>query len=183
MSAAACSCCAEAKRWHVRFGGSGLRAAELILRGLSEHDYAAATTAVELLREQGNLAELMRACMTVAFFCDDPGPWYREALEISGQIGEDWMGAHIKESMRKIGVAPPRARTARDDFSQTELEIIELVRDGMTNRQIATSVRISEKTVENYLTRLFARTGCRSRLDLATASIEGRLVLAGRDGE
>lgn len=175
--------CAEAKRWHVRFGGSGLRAAELILRGLSEHDYAAATTAVELLREQGNLAELMRACMTVAFFCDDPGPWYREALEISGQIGEDWMGAHIKESMRKIGVAPPRARTARDDFSQTELEIIELVRYGMTNRQIATSVRISEKTVENYLTRLFARTGCRSRLDLATASIEGRLVLAGRDGE
>ncbi|WP_086663718.1 helix-turn-helix transcriptional regulator [Lentzea kentuckyensis] len=173
--------CAEAKRWHTRFGGSGLLAAELILRGLSEHDYAAATTAVELLREQGNLAELMRACMTVAFFCDEPGPWYREALEISRQIGEGWMGAHIRESMRKIGVAPPRVRAARDDFSQTELEIIELVRHGMTNRQIATSVRISEKTVENYLTRLFAKTGCRSRLDLATASIEGRLVLAGRD--
>ena len=46
----------------------------------------------------------------------------------------------------------------------------------MTNRQIASSVRISEKTVENYLTKLFARTGCRSRLDLAAASLEGRLV-------
>ena len=48
--------CAEAKRWHARFGGSGLRAAELILRGQAEHDYYAETTAVELLREQGNLA-------------------------------------------------------------------------------------------------------------------------------
>lgn len=174
--------CAEAKRWHARFGGAGLRAAELILRGLSEHDYAAATTAVELLREQGNLAELMRACMTVAFFCDDPGPWYQEALEVSRRIGEGWMGAHIRESMRKVGVALPRSRAARDDFSQTELQIIELVRHGMTNRQIATSVRISEKTVENYLTRLFAKTGCRSRLDLAAASLEGRLVMTGRDG-
>lgn len=168
--------CAEARRWHARFGGSGLRAAELILRGLAEHDYDAATTAVELLREQGNLAELMRACMTVAFFCDEPGPWYAEALEISRRIGEDWMGAHIKESMRKLGVAPPRARVAREEFSETDLQIIELVGHGMTNRQIASSVRISEKTVENYLTRLFARTGCRSRLDLAAASLEGRLV-------
>lgn len=171
--------CAEAKRWHTRFGGSGLRAAELILRGLAEHDYDAATAAVELLREQGNLAELMRACMTVAFFCDDPEPWYREALEISRRLGEDWMGAHIRESMRKLGVAPPRARAVREEFSETDLQIIALVGSGMTNRQIASSVRISEKTVENYLTRLFARTGCRSRLDLAAASLEGRLVSPG----
>lgn len=170
--------CAETRRWHSRFGGSGLYAAELILRGLAEHDYAAATKAVELLRGQGNQAELMRACMTVAFFCDDPEPWYREALEISGRIGEGWMNSHIKESMRKIGVAPPRARTVRTDFTQTDLQIIALVGHGMTNRQIASSVRISEKTVENYLTRLFARTGCRSRLDLAAASLKGRLEMA-----
>jgi DNA-binding NarL/FixJ family response regulator len=37
-------------------------------------------------------------------------------------------------------------------------------------------LRVSEKTVENRLTRLFARTGCRSRVELATASLEGRLV-------
>lgn len=173
--------CEETRRWHARFGGAGLHAAELILRGLSEHDYPAATAAVDLLRKQGNLAELMRACMTVAFFCDDPGPWYREALEISKRLGEGWMGAHIKQSMRKVGVTPPRARACQDDFSDAERQIIALVQRGMTNRQIAATVQASEKTVENQLTRLFAKTGCRSRLDLATASLEGRLAVATPD--
>ena len=44
------------------------------------------------------------------------------------------------------------------------------------NRQIAIDMRISEKTVENRLSRLFARTGCRSRVELAAASLEGRLL-------
>ncbi|MBP2321995.1 DNA-binding CsgD family transcriptional regulator [Kibdelosporangium banguiense] len=37
---------------------------------------------------------------------------------------------------------------------------------------------MSEKTVENNLTRLFARTGCRSRLDLTLACMQGRLRLS-----
>jgi DNA-binding NarL/FixJ family response regulator len=76
-----------------------------------------------------------------------------------------------------MGVALPRARAARDEFTDVELRIIALVRQGMTNRQIAAAVQVSEKTVENHLTRLFAKTGCRSRLDLATASLEGRLTV------
>jgi DNA-binding NarL/FixJ family response regulator len=63
-------------------------------------------------------------------------------------------------------------------LSATELRIIELIRNGQTNRQIAAALWVSEKTVENHLTRLFARTGRRSRLDLAVASLEDRLVAA-----
>ena len=61
----------------------------------------------------------------------------------------------------------------RDAFSTVEREIIGLIRRGWTNRQIAVQVRMSEKTVETYLTRLFARTGCRSRVELATANLSG----------
>jgi DNA-binding CsgD family transcriptional regulator len=35
---------------------------------------------------------------------------------------------------------------------------------------------ISEKTVENSLTRLFARTGLRSRVELAAATVGGDLL-------
>jgi DNA-binding CsgD family transcriptional regulator len=83
--------------------------------------------------------------------------------------------------MRERGVTPPRRHIASDDLSPAELRIIALIRQGLTNRQIAGAMRISEKTVESHLTRLFAKTGCRSRLDLATASIEGRLTVAGTD--
>ena len=137
-----------------------------------------AAAAIALLRRTGNAAELMRTYLALASLCDDPVPWYTEALEFAQRLGEDWMDLRIRETMRKVGVVLPRARVARDDFSDVELRIIELVQLGRTNRQIATTVRMSEKTVENYLTRLFVRTGCRSRLDLATASLEGRLAFS-----
>lgn len=57
---------------------------------------------------------------------------------------------------------------------------MELVRAGQTNRQIATELEIREKTVEYHLTRLFLRTGCRSRVELAAASLDGRLEAPGR---
>lgn len=167
---------AETERWHARFGGSGMRAAERIVHALAERDGAAAVEAVELLRAGGSQAELMRACVAAAYVGDDPGAWYQEALSIAKRLGEGRMDAEIRRMMREIGVAPPRARAARDDFSDAELRIIALVKQGRTNRQIATAVRMSEKTVENYLTRLFSKTGCRTRLDLAAASLEGRLV-------
>lgn len=53
---------------------------------------------------------------------------------------------------------------------------MELVSDGFTNRQIAMAVRVSEKTVESHLTHLLARTGCRSRVELAAAHLEGKLT-------
>lgn len=167
---------AETERWHARFGGSGLHATERIVRALAGRDGAAAAEAVELLRGGESQAELMRACVTAAYVGDDPATWYQEALTIAKRLGEGWMDAHIRRTMRELGMAPPRARAARDDFSDVELRIIALVKQGRTNRQIATAVRMSEKTVENYLTRLFSRTGCRTRLDLAAASLEGRLV-------
>ena len=39
-----------------------------------------------------------------------------------------------------------------------------LVADGLTNREIAVTMHYSVKTVEVYLTRLYAKTECRSRL-------------------
>lgn len=170
---------AEAKRWCGHFGSADLRTAEMLLRGLSERDSALLVAAVALLRRTGNAADLMRACLAVAALSDDPAPWYGEALEFARKLGASGMDLHIKETMRKVGLTLPRARAARDNFSAVELRIIALVGQGRTNRQIATTVRMSEKTVENYLTRLFVRTGCRSRLDLATASLEGRLVAVG----
>ncbi|MCT9075170.1 helix-turn-helix transcriptional regulator [Streptomyces fulvoviolaceus] len=82
--------------------------------------------------------------------------------------------------MRATGVT----LTTRDDrggkypaaLSGLEGRITALVGRGLTNRQIARELQVSEKTVENNLTQVFAKTGCRSRLDLALAAMEGRLA-------
>lgn len=46
---------------------------------------------------------------------------------------------------------------------------------GMSNREIADAMKLSSKTVEAYLTRVYAKTGLPSRLALAVAVESGVL--------
>jgi DNA-binding CsgD family transcriptional regulator len=173
--------CAEVKRWHARLGGVQLWVAELMLRGMAERDHAAAVTAVEIMRGQGAVLGLSCACVIVALLSDEQRPWFHEAYDIAKRLGDDWMRLSVKAFMVSSGVPLPRYRAGREELSTVEKSIIALIQRGLTNRQIAAAVQVSEKTIENHLTRLFVKTGCRSRLDLATASLEGRLMLAGYD--
>jgi DNA-binding NarL/FixJ family response regulator len=54
--------------------------------------------------------------------------------------------------------------TTLSDLTPRELEILELVLDGYTNRAIAAAISISEKTVEFHLDNIYTKTGARSRL-------------------
>ena len=48
-----------------------------------------------------------------------------------------------------------------------ELEVIELVRQGLTNAEIGARLDLSPWTVKRHVARVLARTGCRGRVDLA----------------
>jgi LuxR family maltose regulon positive regulatory protein len=52
-------------------------------------------------------------------------------------------------------------------LSATEDEIVRLARRGLTNREIATQLALSPKTVEWNLTRIYRKLEVRSRTELA----------------
>ena len=54
--------------------------------------------------------------------------------------------------------------TTLSDLTPRELEILELVLNGYTNRAIAAEISISEKTVEFHLDNIYTKTGARTRL-------------------
>lgn len=169
----------RSEQWYGRLGGTGLQAASLIVRAFAERDVVSAHAAVDILREHGGRSELLRACMTVAFLADDPRPWHQEAHDIARSLGDGLHRTLITESMRASGTAPACDDADRDGsvgLSGLEGRITALVGRGLTNRQIGRELQVSEKTVENNLTQVFAKTGCRSRLDLALAVMEGRLT-------
>jgi DNA-binding CsgD family transcriptional regulator len=51
--------------------------------------------------------------------------------------------------------------------TRRERELIQLACDGLANKEIATALGISVKTVEFHFTRLYARTRCAGRAHLA----------------
>ena len=153
------------------------RSAELMVRAMVEKDFVGAREAADVLRTGDNKIELMWACVIAGVLADQPSPWLLQAYAIAKSAGAEVTRAFVKDLMRGRGMAPPRSKAPKEPFSPFEKRIIELIESGLTNRQIAHEVRLSEKTLESYITRLFAKTGCRSRFDLAAASLEGRLTV------
>jgi DNA-binding NarL/FixJ family response regulator/tetratricopeptide (TPR) repeat protein len=56
-----------------------------------------------------------------------------------------------------------------DALSAREREVAGLVAEGRTNREVAAALYLSEKTVENHMSRIFGKLGVSSRLQVATA--------------
>jgi DNA-binding NarL/FixJ family response regulator len=56
-----------------------------------------------------------------------------------------------------------------EDLSVRERSIAELVADGRSNKEVAAALFVSPKTVENNLSRIYAKLGVRSRTELALA--------------
>jgi DNA-binding CsgD family transcriptional regulator len=88
---------------------------------------------------------------------------------------------HLRDRLGYASAPPPggrkerRARDVAPALTPRERELAGLVRTGRTNRQIAEAMHLSVKSVEAYLTRVYAKTGCATRLQLALALSEGRV--------
>jgi DNA-binding CsgD family transcriptional regulator len=139
---------------------------------------------------------------------EDAGTLVAEALTVRGRIGDDqaatlaaahaaWkrVGATARaraavDTMRAAGLPAPRPLFEPADLAPAEgpapltareRSVARLVNDGRTNQQIARMLDISVKTVEAYLTRLYRKTSCSSRVELAVAVTERRLYLPEND--
>jgi len=60
-------------------------------------------------------------------------------------------------------------RSRNGPLSEREREIARLASDGLSNRQIAERLVVSERTVENHLYRIFIKLGISGRDQLASA--------------
>jgi DNA-binding NarL/FixJ family response regulator len=66
----------------------------------------------------------------------------------------------------------------RDPLTPREAEVIKLVAESYTNRQIAEALVISEKTVDRHRTNILEKLGMRDRVELTRYAIRNGLVEA-----
>jgi DNA-binding NarL/FixJ family response regulator len=69
--------------------------------------------------------------------------------------------------------AAPRPQPLVVPLSERELEVLRLLGDGCSNREIATSLFLAEGTVKNHVTNVLAKLGARDRTQ---AALRGRAL-------
>ncbi|MFD8500376.1 LuxR C-terminal-related transcriptional regulator [Amycolatopsis sp. NPDC059657] len=140
----------------------------LSLRAFADSDQRAARTALQLLRKRGQVYELATGIeRLVRFGVADPALLY-EAYEHYGTMDALMRRSWLRRLMQEHRMAVPgrQATTA-----ENERLLAVLISEGLSNKQIAAVLNTSEKSVEGRLSRLFSRSGYKSRVKLATAML------------
>lgn len=98
----------------------------------------------------------------------------QSALGIFGELGARRDFSRVSRTMREHGIAiPSRWRGGRRslgvELSEREREVAKLAAAGLTNKEIATELFLSMRTVESHMSKALHKLGAASRRDLAEA--------------
>jgi DNA-binding CsgD family transcriptional regulator len=160
-----------------------LQAAAAQVRGLADHateKLEAATglyrTATRPLALASALEDLGRARVDDGVTSDAIAA-FDEALAITVEIGASWDTARIRRRLRRLGVrrrvqAPRTPQTGWPALTRAEVQVVQLVTQGKTNREIAEHLFISPHTVSAHLRHIFDKMGVKSRVQLTTVAAE-----------
>jgi DNA-binding NarL/FixJ family response regulator len=93
--------------------------------------------------------------------------------------------AVARRLMDRVGPAPaePAAAPRPDTLSPRELEVLTLVAQGVTNRDAAKKLFLSEATVKTHLLHIYAKLGVNDRAAAVAAGYELGLLTPGRQAE
>jgi DNA-binding NarL/FixJ family response regulator len=75
--------------------------------------------------------------------------------------------AKVVEEMARLSKAPGEHHPGLESISERELEVLRLVAGGLSNREIARSLFITEGTVKNHISSVLRKLGFRDRTQAA----------------
>lgn len=125
------------------------------------------TTEVIFLTGQGTMQDAIEALREGRAFDFLQKP-LRDLHELNQAIDK----ALARQRMLQVPVAPRPAPTALEGLNAREQEILALLSEGLDNRAIAGRLSLSEKTIRNYLTRIYEKLGVTSRMQALIACRE-----------
>lgn len=139
---------------------------------------------IELCRELLSRMPDLR-CLMLTSFTSDEAMLDAILAGASGYVVKDIKGMELAQAIKDVGAGKSlldnRAATAlmaklrsdaeRSDplagLTQQERVLLDLLGEGLTNRQIAARMFLAEKTVKNYVSRLLAKLGMERRTQAA----------------
>jgi DNA-binding NarL/FixJ family response regulator len=74
------------------------------------------------------------------------------------------------------GVLMKRASSPEPRMTEREVEVLELLADGLGNRELAKALFVSEATVKSHLSHIYTKLGVDTRAGAVAAAIEQRII-------
>jgi DNA-binding CsgD family transcriptional regulator len=161
-----------------RWGTTTARGQALRARGLAE-----GADGVDALREAADvLADSPARRERVLALCDlgealrragvrkDAREALTQAVALAQECGLTRLAARAHEELRVAGAKPRRLQfSGADSLTAAERRVAELAAGGMANKEIAETLFLSPRTVENHLSRVYRKLDINSRAQLGGA--------------
>ena len=105
----------------------------------------------------------------------DPVGWLREALAFYEHHDDDPLASACRSLLRRAGAPVPRRRAGDDPIpgvlrargvTGREVDVLRLLADGRSNREIGDRLYLSPRTVERHIANLTAKVGVERRTEL-----------------
>jgi DNA-binding CsgD family transcriptional regulator/GAF domain-containing protein len=90
------------------------------------------------------------------------------AIALNSSISNDARG-RVPDPKAAVRIASP-------DLSEREMEILRMVVDGASNRDVAEKLHLSENTIKFHIRQLLEKSGAANRTELATRAVQQRWV-------
>ncbi|MBF6195936.1 response regulator transcription factor [Nocardia implantans] len=139
---------------------------------------------IELCRDLLSKLDDLR-CLILTSFTDEQAMLDAILAGASGYVVKDIKGMELAKAIKEVGAGRSlldnraaaalmqrlRANTDNDGplagLTDQERKLLDLLGEGLTNRQIAQRMFLAEKTVKNYVSRLLAKLGLERRTQAA----------------
>lgn len=139
---------------------------------------------VEVCREVQSRHPQIR-CLILTSFSDDEALFQAIMAGASGFLLKQIKGPDIVDAIRRVASGqslldpavtaqvlerlrtPPEEDERLATLTGQERRVLELIADGLTNRQIGSELHLAEKTIKNYVSNLLAKLGMERRTQAA----------------
>jgi DNA-binding NarL/FixJ family response regulator len=160
----------------------GLSGADLTRRLRSDFPEVA-VIALTVSEDESDLADILRAgargYVLKSNAASEIGPAIRAAAR-----GDSWLSPRVAAKLIDSYAALPTTAISsgvwgRDELTQRELTVLSHLAQGMTNRQIAEALGVSEATVKSHVGHLMSKLGVANRAEATAIAWRHGLAAAG----
>ncbi len=82
----------------------------------------------------------------------------------------------LSSTMKRIDGAPTIHVPHNVELTPTELKVVQLVAQGMANRDIAERLNVSQRTIESHVSNMLNKTSLKNRTELARWAMESNMT-------